>query len=115
MKTLSALLVAGLCATQALACDKADAARVQAALSEMGAQWSERDGGVRLEWGWEWDGTAPSQRLGLMKAFTEGEACLAGRPREIAFYRQGKLVGRASPALGVQLLDAQPARKSPAC
>jgi hypothetical protein len=115
MKTVASFLLAGLCAAQAAyACDKVDAANVQATLSEMGAQWSEHAGGVRLEWGWEWDGTAAGQRLGLLRAFAEGDACLTGRAREISFYRHGKLVGRASTA-GIQLLDTAPPRKTPAC
>lgn len=114
MKKVSALLLALSCAAPVLACDKVDAAKVQAALSEMGTQWSERDGSVRLEWGSEWDGTASGQRLGLLRAFAEGDACLAGRPREISFYRHGKLVGRASTA-GIQLLDTNLPRKTPAC
>jgi len=114
MKTVTAFLLAGLCAAQAIACDKVDAAKVQAALSEMGTQWSERDGGVNLDWGRAWDGTAASQRLGLLKAFAEGDACLTGRAREISFYRHGKLVGRASPG-GIQLIDTSAPRRSPGC
>lgn len=74
-------------------------------LSEMGAEWSDRDGGVKLDWGWEWDGAASPQRLRLLQAFAEGDACLTGQTREISFYRKGKLVGRASPAFGIQLLN----------
>ncbi|MDP3759278.1 MAG: hypothetical protein Q8R01_02025 [Ramlibacter sp.] len=114
MKTVAAFLIAALCAAQAIACDKVDAAKVQAALFEMGTQWSERDGGVLLEWGRAWDGTAASQRLGLLRAFAEGDVCLTGRAREISFYRHGKLVGRASPS-GIQLLDTGAPGKSPAC
>jgi len=114
MKTIAAFLLAGLCAAQALACDKVDAARVQAALSEMGTQWSERDGGVSLDWGRVWDGTAAKQRLGLLKAFAEGDVCLTGHAREISFYHHGRLVGRASRA-GIQLLDANPPGKTPVC
>lgn len=114
MKKVSALLLALSCAVPVLACDKVDAARIQAALSEMGTQWSEQAGGVRLEWGWEWDGTAAGRRLGLLRAFAEGDACLTGRAREISFYRHGKLVGRASTA-GIQLLDTTSPRRTPAC
>jgi hypothetical protein len=114
MKTVAAILLAGLCAAQAIACDKVDAAQVQATLSEMGTQWSERDGAVLLDWGRAWDGTAASQRLGLLKAFAEGDVCLTGRAREISFYRHGKLVGRSSPG-GIQLLDPGAPEKSPAC
>jgi hypothetical protein len=114
MKTVSALLLALACTGQAMACDKVDAANVQVALADTGTQWSERGGEVSLDWGRVWDGTAARQRLGLLKAFAEGDVCLTGRAREISFYHQGRLVGRASPA-GIQLLDSTPPRRTPAC
>lgn len=105
VKTVATLLLAALCSGSAIACDKVDAAKVQFALSEMGAQWSERDGRVTLHWGWEWDGAAGAQRLGLLRAFAEGDGCLTGQAREISFYRKGSLVGMASPTAGVQLVS----------
>lgn len=112
VKTLPALLLAGLCSTPALACDKVDAAKVQFIFSEMGAEWSEQSGLVRLDWGRAWDGTAPRQRVALLQAFADGDACLSGRAREVVSYRRGKLVARASPTNGLQLLDeaARPTR-----
>jgi hypothetical protein len=104
VKTVPALLLAGLFSTSAMACDKVEATRVQFMLSEMGAVWSEQADTVTLEWGWEWEGAAPGKRLALLRTFTEGDACLTGRTREISFYRKGKRVGIASPQLGVQLL-----------
>jgi hypothetical protein len=106
MKIAIALLSSLVLGMPALACDKVDAAKVQLALAEMGASWSEQDGRVVLHWGREWDGAAAPQRARLLQAFAQGDACLAGGPREIAFYRKGELVGRAAPAQGVQLLDA---------
>lgn len=115
MKTVSAFLLVGVFAAQAaVACDKVDAAKVQATISEMGSQWSERDGGVSLDWGRAWDGAAEKQRIGLLRAFAEGDVCLTGRAREISFYRHGKLVGRSG-AAGIQLLDTNPPRRTPAC
>jgi hypothetical protein len=80
----------------------------------MGTQWSERDGGVSLDWGRAWEGTAAKQRIALLRAFAEGDVCLAGRSREISFYHHGKLVGRASGA-GIQLLETTPPRRTPSC
>ncbi len=110
MKTATALLLSLVLGTPALACDKVDAAKVQLTLAEMGASWSEQDGRVVLHWGWEWDGAPAPQRVRLLQAFADGDACLAGRPREIAFYRKGELVGRSAPAIGVQLLDTATVR-----
>jgi hypothetical protein len=105
VKIVATLILAALCSMPAIACDKVDAAKVQFALSEMGAQWSEKDGRVTFHWGWEWDGAARAQRLGLLRAFADGDVCLAGQTREISFYRKGKLVGKASPRFGVQLVS----------
>lgn len=110
MKTATALLLSLVLGTPVLACDKVDAAKVQLALAEMGASWSEQGSGVVLHWGREWDGAAAPQRARLLQAFADGDACLAGRPREIAFYRKGQLVGRSAPASGVQLLDTATVR-----
>ena len=104
MKTAATLVLAALCATSAIACDKVDAAKVQLALSDMGAEWYEQDGRVTLEWGWAWDGAARAQRLELLRAFASGDGCLTGRARDINFYRKGRLVGMASPTAGVQLV-----------
>jgi hypothetical protein len=104
MKTFATLLLAASFVTSAVACDKVDAAKVQFALSEMGAQWSEQGGRAMLEWGWAWDGTGRAQRLELLRAFAGSDSCLTGRAREIAFYRKGQLVGMALPATGVQLV-----------
>lgn len=114
MKTVPALLLALACAGQSIACDKVGAANVQAAFTDAGTQWSERGGVVTLDWGRVWEGTAAAQRMEMLRSFAEGDACLAGGAREISFYHHGKLVGRASPA-GIQLLDAAPPRRTPAC
>lgn len=115
MKSVPVFILAALCTAQAIAaCDKIDAANMQATLSDMGTHWSERDGGVSLDWGRVWDGTATPQRMGLLKAFAEGDVCLTGRAREISFYHHGKLVGRSSTA-GIQLLESPAPRKTPAC
>jgi hypothetical protein len=82
-----------------------DAAKVQFALSEMGAQWSERSGRVSLDWGPAWDGASTARRLALMHAFAQGDACLSGQIREITFHRRGRLVATASLREGIALLD----------
>ncbi len=112
MKTLAAVLLATFCCASALACDKVDAAKVQIMLSEMGAEWSDKDGSVAFHWGWEWDGATRSQRLQLLRAFAEGDACLTGRPRPVSFYRKGELVGRSWPGSGVQLTVETPAARA---
>ena len=105
MKTMVVLFLVAGCAMPGLACDRVEAAKLQSTLSEMGATWSEQRGAVQLEWGRAWDGAAGTQRLALLRAFAEGDACLGGRARPIAFHRKGKLVGSAFADRSVRLLD----------
>jgi hypothetical protein len=114
VKRMAVLLLATGCAMPALACDQVDAAKLQSTFAEMGATWSEQGGAVRLDWGRAWDGTAAVQRLALLRAFAQADACLAGRTRPIAFHRQGRLVASAAPGLGVRLLD-EPRAGAAAC
>ena len=104
MKTLAALVLALFCSTSALACDKAAARKVQSMLREM-ASWSEKEDRITFRWGSDWDQTASHQRLGLVRAFADSDACLTGRAREVNFYRMGKLVGKASPTTGIRLVE----------
>jgi len=89
----------------AKACDTTAAARVHAMLQQMGAQWSESGDGITFHWSDTWDVVSATQRIGLLHAFANGDACLTGRSREIYFYRSGRLVGRASVQSGIRLVD----------
>lgn len=110
MKTLPAMLLSAFCAMPAFACDKVDAAKVQSILAEMGVSWSEQAGRVAVEWGRAWDGAGADLRLQLLRTFTQGDACLSGVTRAIAFHRNGRLVGTAS-AAGIELVP-QPVRSA---
>ncbi|MCC8997420.1 MAG: hypothetical protein LM517_10335 [Nitrosomonas sp.] len=90
--------------TSAFACDQAAARKVQTMLHDM-ATWYEKDGKITFKWGSDWDHAAPHERLGLIRGFADSDACLTGRPREISFFRMGKLVGKASPTTGIRLVD----------
>lgn len=85
-------------------CDKSAAEEVQASLRDL-AFWQESKGVITFKWGSDWDQAAPHERLGLIRAFADSDACLAGGVREINFYRMGKLVGKASPSAGINLVD----------
>ncbi|OGQ92811.1 MAG: hypothetical protein A2464_05940 [Deltaproteobacteria bacterium RIFOXYC2_FULL_48_10] len=86
------------------ACDKQSARNVQAMIGEMGS-WSEANDSITFNWGGDWDQASSSQRLGLMRTFADSDACLTGKAREIKYYRNGRLVGKASPISGIELLD----------
>lgn len=85
------------------ACDRAAAQQVQQTLRQM-ATWHERDGVITFEWGRDWDTVDAQKRESLIRAFADSEACLTGRAKEIDYYRNGKLVGRASPVYGIRLM-----------
>lgn len=104
MKTLIALTFTLLFSVSAIACDQAAASSVQSMLRDM-ATWYEKDGKITFKWGSDWDQAAPHERLGLIRSFADSDACLTGRPREINFYRKGKLVGKASPSSGIRLVE----------
>lgn len=103
MKSVLALAFFAMVSTSALACDSASAKKVQGMLHEM-AVWQEKGGVVTFKWGSDWDHAAPHERLGLVRAFADSDACLMGRAREINFYRFGKLVAQASPTSGIRLV-----------
>lgn len=105
MKKFTFLFVAiffCLYSTGAFACDKKAARNVQTILKGM-ATWYEKDGRITFKWGNDWDDTTPENRLGLIRAFADSDACLTGKAREIKYYRKGKLVGTASPTWGIKL------------
>jgi hypothetical protein len=86
----------------AVACDKEGARKLQDMLKGM-ATWYEKDGRIIFKWGDDWDHATSEERLGLIRAFANTDACLMGKAREIKFYRKGKLVGEASPTRGIEL------------
>ncbi|GJL73279.1 MAG: hypothetical protein NMNS01_24780 [Nitrosomonas sp.] len=87
-----------------LECDSVAAIRIQSMLREM-ATWKEKNDVITFKWGPDWDETAPHDRIELVKTFSNSDACLTGRAREINFYRIGRLVAEASPTSGIRLVD----------
>lgn len=82
-------------------CDKIAANEVQKKMRGM-ATWDNKDGKIIVDWGSDWDYADSTQRLGLINAFADSDACFNGA-REIRYYRNGRLVGEASPTWGVKL------------
>jgi hypothetical protein len=104
MKQLVTAILFALITTTVFACDESKARNVQSMLQSMGT-WNEKSGVTTFKWGAAWDDFAPHERKGMITAFADSDACLTGRPREINFYRKGKLVGKASPSSGIRVLD----------
>jgi hypothetical protein len=101
---LFTVLICCLVPLVSLACDQDAARNVQAMLRDMGT-WQDTGGKLTFTWGSDWDHANSQQRLGLIKAFADSDACLTGKARQIKYYRKGRLVGDASPVTGVKLLD----------
>lgn len=101
---LSVAFICWLLPLVSFACDRDAAWNVQAMLKDMGT-WQEKSGKITFTWGSDWDHANSQQRLGLIKAFADSDACLTGSAREIKYYRKGKLVGEASPTRGIKLVD----------
>lgn len=95
---------ASIFSTSALPCDQVAARKTQNMLHDM-ATWYEKDDKLTFKWASDWDQAAPHERLGLVRAFADSDACLTGRAREISFFRMGKLVAKASPTSGIRPVD----------
>ena len=87
-----------------MACDLTAARKVRFMIEEM-ASVREKDDKVFVYWRADWDSANRSQREGLLRAFADADSCWNARSRDISFFRNAKLVGRATPKGGVRLLD----------
>jgi hypothetical protein len=104
MKTTVALCFTILFSTTSFACDETASRNVQKMLHEMAIWYADKDI-ITFKWGSDWDEATPTEKLSLIKTFANSDACLTGKPREINFYRKGKLVGKASPTSGINLIN----------
>jgi len=89
---------------KALDYDEGSARDVLVVMSKMG-EWSTSQGKVIFLWKNDWDGATRIQRLGLIQAFANSDACITGKARDIEFFRNGKRVGEASPSKGIRLVN----------
>lgn len=105
MRIVALLLIGAvlLGACPAQACDRAAAGRAQLLFTEL-AVWLEKGEVVIVKWGPDWDMYDDAQRLKILTAFADIDACLNYDARDIHFYRYGKLVGKATPNGGIRLL-----------
>jgi hypothetical protein len=102
---VAVLALGGAAKASAAGCDIDAATKVQTNLLQM-ASWYETEGVVKFTWK-DNVGTLPrDQQLGLIKTFADSDACMQGmKAREIQFFLNGKMMGVASPASGVRLLN----------
>jgi hypothetical protein len=83
-------------------CDTAKAIQVQGMMHEM-ATWKNVGKKIEVKWSEDWDQWTPSERTGMITTFANADECISGKARVIEFYRNGKLVGEASPTFGIKL------------
>jgi len=104
MKNIAMILLVCLAMTGSAyaGCDTAQAAKVQGMLHGM-ATWRAVGEKTEVKWGSDWDQYTPSEKTAMISTFANADACLTGKARTIEFYRNGKLVGEASPTYGIRL------------
>lgn len=104
MKSIVLVLVVciGIAGSANAECNIKQAVKVQGMMREM-AMWKEVGGKIEVKWSGDWDQWTPSERTGMITTFANADACISGKARAIEFYRNGKLVGEASPTFGIKL------------
>ena len=85
-------------------CDKEAARDVQFAIRKL-AGWHMEGDHLTVHWTYAIEKQPEAKRLQMVTAYADMDACLGGAAREIMFYRRGKLMGIASPASGVRLIN----------
>jgi len=101
---LAAALLLFIC-TQAHACDKAAAGETLLMMQEFSTAKVAGDG-LEVRWSKKMDGQSKVSLLKMTTTYANMDACLTGGARHISFYnRKGRLVGTASPTVGIRLVD----------
>jgi hypothetical protein len=105
MKLVTFAIVIAAFATQtmALSCDKAAAREVQTMIREFAQSGIEGDH-LAVHWIYKIEKRPEAERLKMVTTYANMDSCLAGRAREIHFYRKNKLMGIASPSTGARLV-----------
>jgi hypothetical protein len=85
-------------------CDLAGAARLQDNLAQL-SSWKESKKGVEVTWNKFFATQPPEKARKLIETFANVDACLTGKAREIRFFSDGQLVGKASPDTGIVVAD----------
>ena len=84
-------------------CNKAAAQEVQFGIREF-AKWNIEGDHLAVHWVYAIEKLPEAKRLQMVTGYADMDACLRGSAFEIMFYRKGKLMGIASPTLGVRLV-----------
>ena len=84
-------------------CNKVAAQEVQRDLNEFAKSHIEGDH-LTVHWTYAIEKQPEPKRLQMVTTYANMDACLVGAAREIMFYRKGKLMGVASPTVGMRLI-----------
>ena len=84
-------------------CNRQAAMEVRSMLEEFSKSHIEGDH-LAVYWTYKIEKDPEPKRLKMVKTYADMDACLAGRAREIMFYRKEKLMGIASPTSGIKLI-----------
>lgn len=104
MKIIAVVMMFVFSISIAHACDRGAAMDVQLNLKGL-AKIGERAGVITYTWKSFWHRQNDGERLGLIRAAANADACVTGQAREIRFYSPNdELVGIASPTSGIRLI-----------
>jgi len=85
-------------------CDRFAAQDVEFNMRDL-AGWHIEGDHLTVHWTFAIEKQPETKRLQLITTYTDMDACLGGAAREIMFYRKGKLMGIASPTMGIRTIN----------
>lgn len=83
-------------------CNRVAALNVQAGIREF-AKWRIGGDHLAVHWIYKIEKLSESERLNMVRTYTDIDACLSGGAREILFYRNYKILDIASPSSGIRV------------
>ena len=69
------------------------------------AKWHPEGDHIAVYWTYKIEDRPALERLKMVTAYANADACITGEAREIHFYRKKKIMGIASPTSGIKLVN----------
>ena len=76
----------------AVPCNKQAAVEVMTNILGL-AKWHQEGGHIAVFWTFKIEDRQAIERLKMVRAYADADACITGEAREIHFYRKGKIMG----------------------
>lgn len=89
---------------EAVPCNKQAAMEVMANILGL-AKWHPEGDHIAVYWTYKIEKRPALERLKMIRSYADADACITGEAREIHFYRKEKIMGIASPASGIKLVN----------